>query len=59
MVPRGSVNKVAHSFGPMACSATSLSAADINGGPEHGVSSGQAKCAEVKIISTRHCPRHC
>jgi hydrophobe/amphiphile efflux-1 (HAE1) family protein len=51
MVPLGSVIKVAHSFGPDVVQRyNAYTAADINGGPAPGVSSGQAQAAMAKIL---------
>ena len=51
MVPLGSVIKVAHSFGPDVVQRyNAYRAADINGGPAPGFSSGQAQGAMSKIL---------
>ena len=51
MVPLGSVIKVAHSFGPDVVQRyNAYRAADINGGPAPGFSSGQAQGAMAKIL---------
>jgi hydrophobe/amphiphile efflux-1 (HAE1) family protein len=51
MVPLGSVIKVAHSFGPDVVQRyNAYRAADINGGPAPGFSSGQAQTAMSKIL---------
>ena len=51
MVPLGSVIKVAHSFGPDVVQRyNAYRAADINGGPAPGFSSGQAQAAMSKIL---------
>ena len=51
MVPLGSVINVSHSFGPDVVQRyNAYTAADINGGPAPGYSSGQAQAAMAKIL---------
>jgi hydrophobe/amphiphile efflux-1 (HAE1) family protein len=51
MVPLGSMIKVSHSFGPDVVQRyNAYTAADINGGPAPGYSSGQAQAAMAKIL---------
>jgi hydrophobe/amphiphile efflux-1 (HAE1) family protein len=51
MVPLGSMINVSHSFGPDVVQRyNAYTAADINGGPAPGYSSGQAQAAMAKIL---------
>jgi multidrug efflux pump len=51
MVPLGSVVNVSHSFGPDVVQRyNGYTAADVNGGPAPGYSSGQAQTAMAKIL---------